>query len=248
MEHARRCTHPGHQYYGALCQVCAQILSGLVQAAHLASPVTLNQAQIGRRCGVRTEPDAKAPAQHSAKRALRPLRCGGAGVPARNQRRRHSPLLSAPNRACHSVSAVRTREPRHRCQGGTACYAPAQCRAGAEDPQCARSHATSGAHPLANRTTYATARGPCERADKAAHAHADVGPYSAPLRAPHAPLARIHAATSSPSSAVSSSLSIQRSCSLMSSMSSSHAPAIGMPRRTTSLPTYRSILPGAPPT
>ena len=37
-------------------------------------------------------------------------------------------------------------------------------------------------------------------------------------------------------------------CCLMSSMSSSVAVTMGMPRRTTSLPTYRSILPGAPPT
>mmetsp|Transcript_20756 Transcript_20756/g.66843 ORF Transcript_20756/g.66843 Transcript_20756/m.66843 type:complete len:331 (+) Transcript_20756:314-1306(+) len=36
--------------------------------------------------------------------------------------------------------------------------------------------------------------------------------------------------------------------SLMSSISWSHASSFGMPRRTTSLPTYKSTLPGAPPT
>ena len=38
------------------------------------------------------------------------------------------------------------------------------------------------------------------------------------------------------------------SCSLMSSMSWFVASSMGMARLTTSLPTYKSILPGAPPT
>ena len=46
----------------------------------------------------------------------------------------------------------------------------------------------------------------------------------------------------------SSSFSFHIPCSLINSMSWSHASSLGIPRRTTSFPTYRSTLPGAPPT
>jgi len=59
----------------------------------------------------------------------------------------------------------------------------------------------------------------------------------------------LYAATSSlPASSSSLGGSTQRPLSLMSWISSSHACSMGMARLTTSLPTYRSILPGAPPT
>jgi len=59
-----------------------------------------------------------------------------------------------------------------------------------------------------------------------------------------------HAAVATSSLAVSSSssLSFHMPLTLISSISSSQALSLGMPRRTTSLPTYRSTLPGAPPT
>ena len=50
------------------------------------------------------------------------------------------------------------------------------------------------------------------------------------------------------SSSSTSAGSTHLPCSLISSISSSHAPSIGIARRTTSFPTYRSIFPGAPPT
>ena len=76
-----------------------------------------------------------------------------------------------------------------------------------------------------------------------ASSHTRVSTRSSERCVPHAAVATASAPVSS-----SSSLSFHIPFSLISSTSSSHAFSSGIARRTTSLPTYRSILPGAPPT
>ena len=98
----------------------------------------------------------------------------------------------------------------------------------------------SGSHDAAAITRCLLLMGACALVQPSKPTQKCPPPFFPPVRLSYA--ARASTGSSSGSG------STQRSFCLMRSMSSSHAPSMGMPRRTTSLPTYRSILPGAPPT